>query len=412
VAHRVAVTGIGVVSPLGIGVEKLWDGVRSGRSAVRTIDRFDPSPFDSHVAAQVDGFVPADFLAPKRVRWTDRYAQFALASAHLALQDARLDLAAHGDETGVWIGSALGGLAYAEEQHERFVAGGIRAVRPLLAIAVFGGAATTQVAIEFGLRGPNVANANSCAAGTVAIGEAFRAIARGEVRVALAGGAETPLSPLVFGSFAIIRAMSTRNDEPQRASRPFDRDRDGFVMAEGSAVFVLERYADAVARDAHIYGEIAGFGLSADAHHMTAPLPSGASSARAMRAALGEARLAPGEIELIDAHGSSSPLNDVTETRAIHAAFGEAATRIPVIATKGNHGHALGATGAWEAALTLLAMERRVLPGIANLECVEPSCDLDLVRAERASAPRVALSNSTGFGGINAALVLRAAETG
>jgi 3-oxoacyl-[acyl-carrier-protein] synthase II len=408
--HRVAVTGIGVVSPLGIGLGPLWAGALAGRSAVRAIDRFDASPFDSRVAAQVDGFAPDDFLAPKRVRWTDRFAQFALASAHMALADARLDAGALGDDAGVWIGSALGGLAYAEEQHERFVAGGLRAVRPLLAIAVFGGAATTQVAIEFGIRGPNVANANSCAAGAVAIGEAFRAVARGEVRVALAGGAETPLSPLVFGSFAIIRAMSTRNDDPGRASRPFDRDRDGFVMAEGSAIFVLERYADALARGAHVYGEIAGFGLTADAHHMTAPLPSGDRSTAAMRAALAEARLAPDEIELIDAHGSSSPLNDVTETRALHAAFGDAATRIPVMASKGNHGHALGASGAWEAALTLLAMERRTLPPLANLENVEPQCDLDLVRATREAAPRTALSNSTGFGGINAALVLRAAE--
>jgi 3-oxoacyl-[acyl-carrier-protein] synthase II len=408
--HRVAVTGIGVVSPLGIGTEALWRGVLAGRSAVRTIDRFDPAPFDSHVAAQVDGFDPADFLAAKRVRWTDRYAQFALAAAHMAVADAGVDFTGRGDESGVWIGSALGGLAYAEEQHDRFLQGGIRAVRPLLAIAVFGGAATTQIAIEFGLRGPNVANANSCAAGAVAIGEAFRAVARGEVRVALAGGAESPLSPLVFGSFAIIRAMSTRNDDPARASRPFDRDRDGFVMAEGSAVLVLERYADAVARDAKIYGEIAGFGLTADAHHMTAPLPEGASSARAMRAALAEAHLAPDEVEVIDAHGSSSPLNDATETRAIHTAFGAAATRIPVMANKGNHGHALGATGAWEAVLSLLAMQRGTLPPLANLENVEPACDLDLVRTARESKPRIALSNSTGFGGINAALVLRAAE--
>jgi len=280
----------------------------------------------------------------------------------------------------------------------------------LLAIAVFGGAATTQVAIEFGIRGLNVANANSCAAGAVALGEAFRAVARGDVRLALAGGAETPLSPLVFGSFAIIRAMSTRNDDPARASRPFDRDRDGFVMAEGSAIFVLERYEDAVARDAHIYGEIAGFGLTADAHHMTAPLPEGNSSARAMCAAMAEAHVAPDEIELIDAHGSSSPLNDVTETRALHVAFGDCVTSIPVMATKGHHGHALGATGVWEAALTLLAMERGTMPALANLDNVEPSCDLDLVRETRATTARLALSNSTGFGGINAALVFRAAD--
>jgi 3-oxoacyl-[acyl-carrier-protein] synthase II len=227
------------------------------------------------------------------------------------------------------------------------------------------------------------------------------------VGCALAGGVEPPLSPLVFGSFALIRAMSTRNAEPERASRPFDRDRDGFVMAEGAGLFVLERLADARARGAHVYGEISGFGLTGDAHHMTAPRPEGTGSARAMQAALREAALEPGEVELIDAHGSSSPLNDVTETRAIHLAFGETATRIPVIASKGHHGHALGATGAWEAALTLLAMERETLPAIANLENVDPAVDLDLVRAVRHVAPRIAVSNSTGFGGINAALVLR-----
>ncbi len=405
--HRVAVTGIGLLTPLALGREAFWNAVLGGKVATKTITRFDPSQFSAHVAAQIDDFDATPYLTPKRLRWTERYAQFSLVAAHLALADAGLSLEGRGDETGIWIGSALGGLAYAEEQHDRYRAAGARAVRPLLAIAVFGGSSTTQVAIEFGIRGPNVANANSCAAGTVALGEAFRAVARGDVRAALAGGVETPLSPLVFGSFALIRAMSTRNAEPERASRPFDRDRDGFVMAEGAGLFVLERLADAQARGAHVYGEISGFGLTGDAHHMTAPRPEGTGSARAMQAALREAALAPGEVELIDAHGSSSPLNDVTETRAIHLAFGESATRIPVIASKGHHGHALGATGAWEAALTLLAMERETLPAIANLENVDPAVDLDLVRAVRHAAPRIAVSNSTGFGGINAALVLR-----
>jgi 3-oxoacyl-[acyl-carrier-protein] synthase II len=408
-AHRVAVTGIGVLTPLGHGREAFWEAVLAGKIGTHTITRFDSREFSSHVAAQIDDFDASPYLSAKRLRWTERYAQFSLVAAHLALADAALSLEGRGDDSGIWMGSALGGLAYAEEQHVRYMAKGARAVRPLLAIAVFGGASTTQIALEFGVHGPNVANANSCAAGTVAIGEAFRAVARGDVRYALAGGVETPLSPLVFGSFALIRAMSTRNDDPERASRPFDAGRDGFVMAEGAGVFVLERYDDALTRGAHIYGEIAGFGLSGDAHHMTAPRPEGSGSARAMSDALREAGVTPGEIELLDAHGSSSPLNDVTETRAIHRAFGEAATRIPVLASKGQHGHALGATGAWEAALTLLAMERRTLPRIANLERVDPECDLDLVRETRAAAPRIALSNSTGFGGINAALVLRRA---
>ena len=404
--YRVAVTGIGVITPIGIGIDAFWEATLAGRNGVGNITRFDPADFTSHIAAQVDDFQPSDFVEGKRLRRTDRFAQFSIAAARLALDDAgyRID---DGENVGVWIGSALAGLAFAEEQHDRYRAMGVRAVQPLLAIAVFGGSATTNVALEFGIRGPNVANANSCAAGAVALGEAFRAIARGEVRAALAGGVEAPLSPLVFGAFALIRSMSTRNDDPARASRPFDRDRDGFVMGEGAGIFVLERYDDAVKRDARIYGEIAGFGLTGDAYHMTAPRPDGSSSARAMEKALHEAAVSPSEIELIDAHGSSSPLNDVTETAANVRVFGERARTVPIAATKGQHGHALGATGAWEAALTLMAMQRRTIPPIVNLEHRDDACDLNLVRASRDASPRLALSNSSGFGGINAALVFR-----
>jgi 3-oxoacyl-[acyl-carrier-protein] synthase II len=279
-----------------------------------------------------------------------------------------------------------------------------------LAISVFGGASTCNIALEFGIRGPNVANGNSCASGAVAIGDAFRAVARGDVRAALAGGVEAPLSPLVYGAFAVIHAMSTRNDDPRGASRPFDRDRDGFVMAEGSGVLVLERYEDALSRGAHIYGEIVGFGLTCDAHHMTAPRPDASSAVRAMQAALKEAQLSPGEIELINAHASSSPLNDTTETTAIKRAFGEAAARVPITATKGQHGHALGATGVWEAALALLAIDRGEVPGIVNLEHADPLCDLHYTREARSLRPRTVLSNSFGFGGINAALAFKHAD--
>jgi len=408
--YRVAVTGIGIVSPLGVGVGPFWDNVMAGTVAVSALSRFDASAFASRVAAQIDDFDASDFIEAKQLRRTERFGQFALSAAQMALADANLEIGDDGDDVGIWIGSALGGLAFAEEQHDAFRAQGTRAVRPLLAISVFGGASTTNVAIAFGIRGPNVANANSCAAGAVAIGDAFRAIARGDVRVALAGGAEAPLSPLVFGSFAVIKAMSTRNDEPARASRPFDRDRDGFVMSEGAGILVLERYDDAVARGARVYGEIAGFGLTGDAHHMTAPQPEGRNSSRAMLAALREARVSPDEVELVDAHGSSSPLNDVTETAALKRAFGDAAYKVPVTGTKGQHGHALGATGAWEAALSLLAIHQGRVPRTVNLEHPGPACDLDYVREERSLAPRVVLSNSTGFGGINAALVLRSVE--
>jgi 3-oxoacyl-[acyl-carrier-protein] synthase II len=308
----------------------------------------------------------------------------------------------------VYIGSALGGLAYADEQHDVFRERGLGAVRPLLAISVFGGAATCNVAMEFGLRGPNVANGNSCASGAVAIGDAFRAIARGDVRAALAGGCEAPLSPLVFGAFTIIRAMSTRNADPAAASRPFDRDRDGFVMAEGAAMLVLERYDDALARGARIYGEIAGYGLTNDGFHMSAPQPEGTYNALAMQRALAEARLAPADVDLINAHGSGTPLGDRGEAAAFGIVFGERTPQVPVTATKGQHGHALGATGAWEAALALLAIERGIVPRVLNCDVPDPDCAIGVLQAPLHRAPRTVLSSSAGFGGINAALVFRA----
>ncbi len=404
-------TGIGVVSPIGIGVRDFWKNTLAGKVGTGPLTRFDPSDCDTKIAAQVDDFDASDFIARKQLRRTDRYSQFAVAAARLALDDAALDIDdGVRDDAGVWIGSALGGVAFAERQHGAFEREGSRAVRPLLAISVFGAAATTNAALALGLRGPNVANSNSCAAGAVAIGDAYRAVARGDVRVALAGGSEAPLAPLSFGAFATIKAMSTRNDEPERASRPFDRDRDGFVMAEGSAMLCIQRLEDALAVDARIYGEISGFGLTADAHHMTAPQPDGRSSSQAMTRALHEARVSPDEVELLGAHGSSSPLNDVTETIAFKRALGAAAYGVPVAATKGQHGHALGATSAWEAALALLAIHEKRVPGMVNLEHVDPACDLDYVREVRAIAPRIALCNSAGFGGINAALVLRGIE--
>jgi 3-oxoacyl-[acyl-carrier-protein] synthase II len=408
--HRVVVTGIGAITPIGTGVRNFWEATLEGAIGVGPITRFDASAFRSRVAAEIHDFDPSIYMDGRRRRWTERFAQFSIAAARLALADAQLEIGDRGDDVGVYLGTALGGLGYAEEQHVRYLERGLGGVRPLLAISVFGGASTCNVALECGIRGPNVANGNSCASGTVAIGDAFRAVARGDVRAALAGGVEAPLSPLTFGAFALIHAMSTRNDDPRGASRPFDRDRDGFVMAEGAGVLILERYEDALERDAHIYGEIVGYGLTCDAHHMTAPRPDASSAMRAMQAALREAQLAPGEIELINAHASSSPLNDTTETLAIKRAFGEAAHRIPIMATKGQHAHALGATGAWEAALSLLAIDRGEVPGIANLEHVDPLCDLHYLREARPLRPRTVLSNSFGFGGINAALVFKRAD--
>ena len=404
--HRVVVTGIGIVSPIGLGVKTFWKALLDGEIAVDAITRFDASEFPSRVAAQVDDFDPADYIDARTLRRTERFAQFSIAASRMALDDAAFSVNGNGNDVGVYLGSALGGLAFAESQHDVFREKGLAGVRPVLAISVFGGTSTCNVALAFGLRGPNVANGNSCAAGSVAIGDAFRGIARGDMRAALAGGVEAPLSPLVYGAFAVIRAMSTRNGEPQRASRPFDRDRDGFVMAEGAAVLLLERLDDAVARNARIYGEIVGYGLTGDAHHMSAPRPDASSATRAMQGALREANIAPGEVELIDAHGSSTTLNDSTEALAYAGVFGED-VRVPVTATKGQHGHALGATGAWEAAISLLALSDGRVPGIANLEHPDPECPLTFVRQTQRITPRIALSNTSGFGGINAALVFK-----
>ncbi len=406
--HRVAVTGIGVVTPLGIGMRAFWDGVLAERVAVREITRFDASAYRSRIAAEVEGFDPHDFVGRKRMHWTDRFSQLSIAASRLALDDAAYRPNGESSEVGVYLGSALGGLAFADEQHDVFREQGLDAVKPLLAISVFGGAATCNVAIEFDLRGPTVANGNSCASGAVAIGDAFRAVARGDVRAALAGGVEAPLSPLVYGAFTVIKAMSTRNDDPHGASRPFDRARDGFVMAEGAGVLLLERLDDARARDAHVYAEIGGYGLTNDAHHMSAPRPDASMNAAAMQRALDEAGVAPRDVDAVNAHGSATPLGDACEARAMGLVFGERARTVPVSATKGQHGHALGATGAWEAALSVMSIESGTLPRSVN------SDDADVgiaVTRERVDARiDTVLSNSAGFGGINAALVFRAAR--
>jgi 3-oxoacyl-[acyl-carrier-protein] synthase II len=406
--YRVAVTGLGVVTPLGIGIDAFWTSVLAEITAVRTITRFATAGYSSTIAAEIPDFDPAAFVGGKRLRWTDRFSQLALAATRLAIEDAAFSVTGDGADTGVYIGSALGGLAYADEQHDVFRASGLDAVRPLLAISVFGGAATCNVAMEFGLRGPNVANGNSCASGAVAIGDAFRAIARGDVRAALAGGCEAPLSPLVYGAFTVIRAMSTRNGDPAHACRPFDRNRDGFVMSEGAAMLVLERYDDALARGARIYGEIAGYGLTNDAFHMSAPQPEGTFNALAMQRALAEAHVAPENVDLINAHGSGTTLGDAGEAAALGLVFGERVTQIPLTATKGQHGHALGATGAWEAALSLKAIECGTVPRVVNCDDLDPACAVDALRRPLALAPHVVLSTSAGFGGINAALVFSA----
>jgi 3-oxoacyl-[acyl-carrier-protein] synthase II len=406
-ARRVVITGIGAITPIGTGAEDLWSGVLANRSAVRPIDRFDASAFPSRIAAQIDGFDPAAHLDARRARRLDRFSALSVAAARMAVEDAALAIQdGVAARTGVWIGSALGGVAYGEEQHQRYVERGVHGVSPTLALAVFGGAGPSNVALDLGVTGPTVGNANSCASGATAIGQAFHAVRDGSVDVALAGGAEAPLAPLTFGAFALIRVLSSRNDDPETASRPFDRDRDGFVMGEAAAILVLEEREAAVARRARIVAEVLGFGASNDAYHMTAPRPDGRDAARAIRAALSDAGIGAERIGYVNAHGSSTPLNEPAEARAIRSALGPGSERVPVSGTKGLYGPALGASGAVEAAITALALERGVLPGTCNLVEPDPTIALELLREARRATVDAALTNSFGFGGMNAALVL------
>ncbi len=407
----VVITGIGCVTPTGTGVDGLWEGLRSRRSRVRTITRFDPTPFRSHIAAEIDDFDPADHLSRRAVKRLDRFSHLGVASARLALDDAGIDPAREDrDRIGVMMGSALGGVSFAEGEASVYMREGIRAVNPGLALTVFGGAVSCNIAIEFGCTGPNATNSMSCASGTVAVGDAFDAIRAGRADVMLAGGSEAPLAPLCFGAFSIIRAMSTRNDDPAGACRPFDRGRDGFVMGEGAAVLVLERRDRAVARGAPIYAEVVGYALTNDAHHMTAPKPDGREAARAIRLALEDAHVAAGEVGYVNAHGSSTPLNDSTESLAIRTVFGEHAYRLAVSGTKPYYGHALGASGAIEAAICAVGMRRGWLPPTINYREPDPACDLDYVtNGGLVGSPELVVSNSFGFGGVNAVVVFRRA---
>jgi 3-oxoacyl-[acyl-carrier-protein] synthase II len=407
-SREVAVTGIGAITPIGNGVDSLWAGVVRGESAVRTITRFDPSPFSCHVAAEAE-FDPRQFMDEKKVRRLDRFSQLSLACATMALDDAGLTREeARRTGMGIYAGSALGGVAYGEEQHEAYVQRGVRAVSPLLALAVFGGASSCNIAIELGLTGPTIANANSCASGLIAIGEAARLIADGRATAMLAGGIEAPLAPLTFGAFSLIRVLTSRNGDPATASRPFDAGRDGFVMAEGGAMLVLEAAEHARARGAPIRAYVSGYATTNDAYHMTAPRPDGREAARAMVLALADAGLCAEAIGYVNAHGSSTVLNDPTECLAIRLALGAHAERVAVSGTKGLHAHALGATGAIETAICSLAFGKGRLPGTANLATPDPACDLDIIGpGGRAASIEYLLTNAFGFGGINASLVLR-----
>jgi 3-oxoacyl-[acyl-carrier-protein] synthase II len=416
--RRVWITGIGIVTPIGTGLEAFRSGLRAGRSPVKRIDRFDPTPFRSQVAAQVDDFDPLAWMPPKTARQLDRFSQFGMVAGRLALDDAGLVPGAVNapdrERIGIYLGSALGGIAFAEEQHERYLERGIRGVAPTLALAVFGGAAPANLGIALDVRGPILSTANSCASGGVALGEALGDLREGRVDAAIAGGVEIPLSPLAFGAFDIIRALSAgHNDTPATAARPFDAERDGFVMGEGAALLVLEEATAASRRGAEPYAEILGYGATSDAYHMVQPRADGREAARAASIALAEAGVAPDDIDYVNAHASSTPIGDVAEARAIATALGERAASVPVSGTKALYGHPLGASGAIEAGIAALAIRDGWAPASVNL--IEPDPEVlallpGLLREGRPGTYRRVLSTSFGFGGLNAALVLGAAD--
>lgn len=413
--RRVVVTGLGVVSPLGNDLATTWAGVVAGRSGVGPITHFDASEYRTTIGAEVKGLDIKQHFAPKDARRMDPFAQYAVIAAREAVRSAGLgpDLLQNGlsHRTAVIIGSGIGGMGTVTEQVQVLLERGPSKVSPFLIPMILPETAASMVAIEFGLRGPNMAVTSACATGANAIGEAGEMIRRGVAELALAGGTEAGVIPISVAGFSAMRALSERNDAPQQASRPFDRDRDGFVVGEGAGILVLEEMEHARARGATIYAELVGYGSNDDAFHITAPEENGAGAADCMRAALAAADLGPQEIDYINAHGTSTPLNDVTETRAIKAVFGAHAYRLPVSSTKSMTGHLLGAAGALEAILSIMALREGVIPPTINLDNPDPECDLDYVphRARRATL-RTALSNSFGFGGHNVALIFRRLE--
>ena len=407
--RRAVITGIGPITCIGTGREQFWRGILAENSGIQRISSFDTTAFHAHCGGEIRDWVPEEHFPPHRLKRLDRYAQFSVASAKMALEDAGIPWSREQPQhrVGVSFGTALGGIANAENQHAHFLKKGTRGVNQTLALQVFGGSAHSNIAIEFGFRGVGTTNSNSCASGTVAVGEALRYIRDDFADVIIAGGAEAPLSPLTFGAFAIIKTMSQSTGEPSEACRPFDLARDGFVMGEGSASLVIEELEHARSRGAHIYAEVLGYSLNNDAFHMTSPLPGGESSVRAIHDALVDAAVAPEQIDYINAHASSTQLSDSTETMALKQLFGSHAARVAVSGTKAFTGHPLGATGAIEAAICALAIDQRWIPPTLNRHHPDPSCDLDVVPNHgRAAELNYVLSNSFGFGGINSCIVL------
>ena len=408
-SRRVVVTGVGLVSPLGIGTGLTWDALCAGRSGIGAITHFDSEGFASRIAGEVRGFDPLEFISKKDVRKMDVFIQYAIAASTFALKDSGMDLDRPlGERAGVFIASGIGGFTTIEREHRALLKGGPRKISPFFIPSVIINLAAGQVSIRFGARGPNSATCTACSASAHAIGDASEVVRRGAADVMIAGGSEASITPMGVGGFAAMRALSTRNDEPQRASRPFDKDRDGFVIGEGSGVLVLEELQHARARGVPIYAELVGYGMSADAHHMTAPAEDGNGALRVMRAAIDDAGVDPSVVDYVNAHGTSTTYNDKIETLAIKKCFGDHARSLAISSTKSMTGHLLGASGGLEAGVTALAIRERMLPPTINLENPDPDCDLDYVpNRKRAADVTYALSNSFGFGGTNASLLFK-----
>ena len=402
-------TGVGLVSALGIGTQLNWEALLAGRSGIRTISHFDPDGFASTIAGEVTGFDPLEFMSKKDVKKMDVFIQYALAASEFALGDAGLPTnGGLGPDVGVVIASGIGGFSTIEREHRALLNGGPRKISPFFIPASIINLAAGQVSIRFGAKGPNMATCTACSASAHAIGDAFEIIRRGEADAMVAGGSEAAITPLGVGGFAAMRALSTRNDEPERASRPFDRDRDGFVIGEGSGVVILEELSRAQARGASIYCELVGYGVSADAHHMTAPAENGDGAIRVMRNAIRQADIKPSDIQYVNAHGTSTPHNDRIETLAIKRCFGDHASALAISSTKSMTGHLLGAAGGLEAGISALVVRHQFVPPTINLETQDPDCDLDYVPNQKRALPvTYALSNSFGFGGTNASLLFK-----
>lgn len=411
--RRVVVTGLGLITPLGIGVETSWQNLLNGKSGIRRITGFDATAFPTQIAGEVDNFIPEDYIEPKEVKKMDRFIHFAVAAATIALNDSGLKITDNNaDRVGVLVGSGMGGLHAIENYHTVLLEKGPKRITPFFIPMLTINLASGQISIKFGAKGPNSAVSTACATGSHSIGDAFRIIQRGEADAMIAGGTEAVISPLGVGGFNAMKALSTRNDEPERASRPFDVDRDGFVVGEGAGIVILESLHSALDRGARIYGEITGYGMTADAYHITSPSPGGEGAARCMTIALKDGGIDPSEVDYINAHGTSTKSGDELESQAIKTVFGEHAYRVAISSTKSMMGHLLGAAGGVEAVISILSIVNETALPTINLDNPDPECDLDYVpHKARPMKINYVLSNSFGFGGTNACLLFKKFET-